>query len=108
MQDGIGNTVSLIEAFERTTRRFPQRTCFTFVEDDGAEVAYSYREVRMLAAALAFGALAERAVPGDMLASFDALSAYIGGEFAAVYATPILVGVIVLTVAGALVQSHQE
>ena len=62
----------------------------------------------VLAAALAFGALAERAVPGDMLASFDALSAYIGGEFAAVYATPILVGVIVLTVAGALVQSHQE
>ena len=54
MQDGIGNTVSLIEAFERTTRRFPQRTCFTFVEDDGAEVAYSYREVRMLAAALAW------------------------------------------------------
>ena len=54
MQDGIGNTVSLIEAFERTTRRFPQRTCFTFVEEDGAEVAYSYREVRMLAAALAW------------------------------------------------------
>ena len=54
MQDGIGNTVSLIEAFERTTRRFPRRTCFTFVEDDGAEVAYSYREVRMLAAALAW------------------------------------------------------
>lgn len=54
MQDDRGNTVSLIEEFERTTRRFPQRTCFTFVEDDGTEVAYSYREVRMLAAALAW------------------------------------------------------
>lgn len=54
MQDGIGNTASIIEAFERTTRLFPRRTCFTFVEDDGVEVAYSYREVRMLAAALAW------------------------------------------------------
>lgn len=50
----MGNTASIIEAFERTARRFPQRTCFTFVAADGAEVAYSYREVRMLAAALAW------------------------------------------------------
>lgn len=54
MTDRLGNAASIIEAFERTVRRFPQRTCFTFVGEDGAEVAYSYREARMLAAALAW------------------------------------------------------
>lgn len=54
MQEGLGKTASIIEAFERTTRRFPLRTCFTYVDDKGAEIAYSYREVRMLAAALAW------------------------------------------------------
>lgn len=59
----------------------------------------------VLAAALAFGSLAERAVPGDAMATFDALSGFIGGEFAAVYGTPILVGTVVLAVAGAIVQT---
>ncbi len=58
-----------------------------------------------LAAALAFGSLAERAVPGDAMATFDALSGFIGGEFAAAYGTPILVGTVVLAVAGAIVQT---
>lgn len=59
----------------------------------------------VLAAALAFGSLAERAVPGDAMATFDALSGFIGGEFAAAYGTPILVGTVVLAVAGAIVQT---
>ena len=58
-----------------------------------------------LAAALAFGSLAERAVPGDAMATFDALSGFIGGEFAAAYGTPILVGTVVLAAAGAIVQT---
>lgn len=58
-----------------------------------------------LAAALAFGSLAERAVPGDAMATFDALSGFIGGEFAAAYGTSILVGTVVLAVAGAIVQT---
>lgn len=61
-----------------------------------------------LAAVLAFGTLTAAAVPGDMVASFDALSAYIGGEFTTAYSTPILVGTIVLTIAGAIVQAHQK
>ena len=59
----------------------------------------------VLAAALTFGSLAERAVPGDAMATFDALSGFIGGEFAAAYGTPILVGTVVLAVAGAIVQT---
>ena len=59
----------------------------------------------VLAAALVFGSLAERAVPGDAMATFDALSGFIGGEFAAAYGTPILVGTVVLAVAGAIVQT---
>ena len=59
----------------------------------------------VLAAALAFGPLAELAVPGDAMATFDALSGFIGGEFAAAYGTPILVGTVVLAVAGAIVQT---
>ena len=61
-----------------------------------------------LAAATAFGQLAERAVPGDALATFDSLTAFVGGDFAAAYATPILVGTIVLTIAGAIVQTRTE
>ena len=60
----------------------------------------------VLAAALAFGPLAELAVPGDAMATFDALSGFIGGEFAAASGTPILVGTIVLAVAGAIVQTR--
>ena len=58
------------------------------------------------AAALAFGSLTERAVPGDAMATFDALSGYVGGEFAAAYGTPILVGTLALAVVGAIVQTR--
>ena len=43
----------MIGAFESMVRQVPQRTCFTYVDEQGEEAAYSYREVRMLAAALA-------------------------------------------------------
>lgn len=61
-----------------------------------------------LAAALAFPALLERVVPGDATGTFDALSAYIGGDFSAAYGTAILVGTLALAVVGAVVQAHQK
>ena len=62
----------------------------------------------VLAAALAFPALLERVVPGDATGTFDALSAYIGGDFSAAYGTAILVGTLALAVVGAVVQAHQK
>ena len=62
----------------------------------------------ILAAALAFPALLERVVPGDATGTFDALSAYIGGDFSAAYGTAILVGTLALAVVGAVVQAHQK
>lgn len=68
----------------------------------------SFLVPNVLAAVLAFGELAARAVPGDALATFDSLTAFVGGDFAAAYATPILVGTIALTVVGSIVQTHTE
>lgn len=68
----------------------------------------SFLVPNVLAAVLAFGELAARAVPGDALATFDSLTAFVGGDFAAGYATPILVGTIVLTVVGSIVQTRTE
>lgn len=62
----------------------------------------------VLAAVLAFGSLTAVAVAGDAMASFDALSAYIGGEFSAAYGTPILVGSLVLAIVGFVVQGRLE
>ena len=62
----------------------------------------------VLAAALAFPALLELVVPGDATGTFDALSAYIGGDFSAAYGTAILVGTLALAVVGAVVQAHQK
>lgn len=62
----------------------------------------------VLAAATAFPELAERVVPGNATATFDALSAFIGGEFSAANGEVILVGTIVLAVAGVVVQAHQK
>ena len=66
----------------------------------------SFAVPNVLAAALAFGSLVERAVPGDAMATFDALSGYVGGEFAAAHGTPILVGTLALAVVGAIVQTR--
>lgn len=62
----------------------------------------------VLAAALAFPALLERVVPGDATGTFDALSAYIGGDFSAAYGAAILVGTLALAVVGSVVQAHQK
>ena len=44
----------MINAFESTVRRNPERTCFTFVgASEGSRRIYSYRETRLLAASLA-------------------------------------------------------
>lgn len=50
-ESGEGNT--MISAFESLVRQYPQRTCFTYVDEAGNEAPYTYREVRMLSAALA-------------------------------------------------------
>lgn len=68
----------------------------------------SFLVPNVLAAVLAFGELAARAVPGDALATFGSLTAFVGGDFAAAYATPILVGTIALTVVGSIVQTRTE
>lgn len=68
----------------------------------------SFLVPNVLATVLAFGELAERAVPGDALATFDSLTAFVGGDFAAAYATPILVGTIALTIVGSIVQTRTE
>lgn len=62
----------------------------------------------VLAALLAPAALGAAVVPGDLAASFDALSAYVGGEFAAAYGTPVLVGTIALAAIGSVVQARQK
>ena len=58
----------MIGAFESMMRQCPQRTCFTYVDEAGSETAYSYREVRMLSAALARLLLDRGVRPGDCLA----------------------------------------
>lgn len=84
------------------------RWCDLFVRLGTAYAGSTFMVSNVLAAVLAFSALAELAVPGDALATFNALSSYIGGEFSALYATPILVGTIVLTIVGAIVQKRSE
>ena len=68
----------------------------------------SFLVPNVLATVLAFGQLAACAVPGDALATFASLTAFVGGDFAAAYATPILVGTIALTVVGSIVQTRTE
>lgn len=62
----------------------------------------------VLAGALAPAALAAAAVPGDLAASFDALSSYVGGTFSAAYGTPVLAGTVVLAVVGAVAQGRSR
>ena len=58
----------MIGAFESMMRQCPQRTCFTYVDEAGNETAYSYREARMLSAALARLLLDRGVRPGDCVA----------------------------------------
>lgn len=58
----------MINAFETCTRLSAHETCFTYVSEEGLEEAYSYREVRMMAAALASLLRSRGANPGDCIA----------------------------------------
>ena len=68
----------------------------------------AYVVPNVLAATLALPELSALAVPGDATATFDALSAYIAGDFSTAYGTAILLGTIVLAVVGTVVQAHQK
>lgn len=68
----------------------------------------AYVVPNVLAATLALPELSALAVPGDATATFDALSAYIAGDFSAAYGTAILLGTIMLAVVGTVVQAHQK
>ena len=68
----------------------------------------AYVVPNVLAATLALPELSALAVPGDATTTFDALSAYIAGDFSAAYGTAILLGTIVLAVVGTVVQAHQK
>ena len=43
----------MIDAFESTSRTYPNRAFLTFVDASGAEASYTYRQTRLLAAAIA-------------------------------------------------------
>lgn len=58
----------MINAFETLTRLSAHETCFTYVSEDGFEEAYSYREVRMMSAALAQLLRSRGVNPGDCIA----------------------------------------
>lgn len=68
----------------------------------------AYVVPNVLAAALAFPELSALAVPGDATATFDALSAYVAGDFSAAHGTAILLGTLALAVVGVVVQAHQK
>ena len=55
----------MIGPFESMVRQNPQRTCFTYVDEAGAESSFSYRETRMLSAAIARNLQIRGARPGD-------------------------------------------
>lgn len=61
-----------------------------------------------LAAVLEPGTLGALAVPGDALATFDALSAHVGGSFLEAHATSVLVLTLALTVVGAIAQGRRR
>ncbi len=83
------------------------RWCDLFVRLGTAYTGATFIASNVLAAALAFARLLELAAPDDALATFDALSAYIGGDFSTAHATEILVATLVLTVAGVIVQKRE-
>lgn len=84
------------------------RWCDVFVRIGTAYTGASFLVSNALAAAHAFPQLLECAVPGDAMATFDALTGFIGGEFSAAYSTPLFIGTFVLAVAGAIVQGNTK
>ena len=76
----------MIGAFEGMVRRHPQRTCFTCVDETGEARAYSYRETRMLSAALARHLRRRGVNPGDSVAvDLPNCAAYVFLVLAAAY-----------------------
>ena len=76
----------MIGAFESMVRRHPQRTCFTCVDETGEARAYSYRETRMLSAALARHLRRRGVNPGDSVAvDLPNCAAYVFLVLAAAY-----------------------
>ena len=43
----------MIDVFESTARTYPDKVFLSFVDEDGGEVSYTYRQARLLAAAIA-------------------------------------------------------
>ena len=84
------------------------RWCDLFVRIGTAYTGASFLVSNALAAVLAFPQLLEHAVPGDAMATFDALAGFIGGEFSAAYSTPLLIGALVLAIAGVVVQGNTK
>ncbi|OUO89535.1 o-succinylbenzoate synthase [Gordonibacter sp. An230] len=76
----------MISAFESMVRRHPQRTCFTCVDEAGEARAYSYRETRMLSAALARRLQHRGVSPGDSVSvDLPNCAAYVFLVLAAAY-----------------------
>lgn len=57
----------MIGAFESMVRQHPDRTCFTYVDKEGEESSFSYRETRMISAAIARTFFEYGAKPGDAI-----------------------------------------
>lgn len=79
-----------------------------FVRAGTAWAGASFVVPNALAAVTSFEALASHAVSGDGAASFEAVSAFVSGDFAAANATTILVGTVALAIVGALVQARED
>lgn len=61
----------MLGAFESTARQQPHEVCYTYVGDDGVRTSYSYRRVRLAAAALSL-LLSDRGVKRDDCLVLDA------------------------------------
>ena len=57
----------MIDTFESTARTNPDQVFFIFVDASGAEVAYTYRQTRLIAATFARYFVARGVEPGDVV-----------------------------------------
>ena len=80
------------------------RWCDLFIRLGTSYAGATLLATNGLAALTAWGALADRAVPGEAAATFEALSTYISGPFSEANAQALLIATVVLTIAGVIVQ----